>query len=324
MICPKCGRNNMKGVAFCPYCGISLKADNNENVSENQLQNKDAYQLSVDMPPAESENANGTVQQSVCDPSNQKMGIRKEHFTAGIILLLMSIVLVVIFVNFVQKMKQNTIADNGSAYAENDISEFKHEDVSEKTFSESYAENSLYGEMQGVQAQNQLEQAIPKQEQAEQAIPEQNQPEQGVQMQNQSEQDVTELNQPETGGKEVIEIYGGIEAPTEDFIFPYSSQTILTDEDLLTLESDDLEMMHDKSQLAINEMFARYGYTFGLTTKTSSAAKERFEVLDWYKQVQAKCPSNSWWTLQTEYFNDIEVQNFQLLNEWQKQHGVYY
>lgn len=284
MICPKCGRDNMNGIILCPYCGASLKAEDNDNKLKDQRNNADVFHRQDAMISTECENRNVPDQFLFGHSQNKKAGIQKELFIVGAIVILMAVFFGADILGFDGRTNQNIAAEFDKADEKKDIIENIHESISESVSSEKYAVDSSYGE----------------------------------------KQNLTEENLSETGGKEVIEVYGGIKAPAEDFVFPYSSQKILTDEELLTLESDDPQTMHDKSQQAINEVFARYGYTFGSTTKTSRAAKERFEALDWYTQVQKKCPSNSWWTLQTEYFNENEVQNIQILNEWQKQHGVSY
>ena len=63
-------------------------------------------------------------------------------------------------------------------------------------------------------------------------------------------------------GQETVTVIGGISAPASDFIFPFSSQRLITDSDLTVLQADTVEERHYKSQLAINEILARYGYVF--------------------------------------------------------------
>lgn len=226
----------------------------------------------------------GPDENNTADLQNQKPGIRKGISAIGAASLMMAFFLGAIFLLLVSFLKHNTVAETDIANAHSETVESTIEDASERTPADSLAGGLLNGDAK---------------------IP-------------------SEPVQPKADEKETIEIYGGVKAPAEDFIFPYSSKAILTDEDLAALESEDAQTMHDRSQLAINEIFARYGYTFGYTTETSGVAKERFEALDWYAQVQKKCPSDSWWTLQTKYMNEYEVRNIEKLNEWQKEHGVYY
>ncbi len=304
MICPKCSQYNMDGIIVCPYCGASLKAEDSYSEPKTQGTDADNHFRSDAMPLAEREDANSFSQYLSEESTNKKSGINKWFFAVGVIVLLMAVFFGIVIIGFVGRANQNIDAKYGAVNEKKDSIESKHEDILKRVSSESYVEDSTDREMKNLSEQNLQEESLLGQ--------------------NISEQELVEQNPPETVGTEVIKVYGGIKAPAGDFIFPYSSQRFLTDQELSTLKLDDAQAMHDKSQMAINEIFARYGYTFGTTTKTSSAAKERFEVLDWYIRVQKKCPSDSWWTLQSEYFNEYEVQNVQTLNEWQKQHGVYY
>ena len=122
----------------------------------------------------------------------------------------------------------------------------------------------------------------------------------------------------------IITVIGGIQAPASDFMFPYSSEQVLTQEQLNTMISSDREEMHSASQLAINEMFARYGYTFGTSTETAREAKAYFESLDWYIIAQNYCSATEWETVRTEYMNSVERENINRINSWQQEHGVYY
>ena len=88
--------------------------------------------------------------------------------------------------------------------------------------------------------------------------------------------------------------------------------------------SSDREEMHSASQMAINEMFARYGYTFSTKTQTAREAKSYFENLDWYRSAQSYCTATEWETVRSSYMNDIERENINRINAWQQDHGVYY
>ena len=284
MICPKCGKNNLDGVELCPYCGTSLKTDDFDSGSDISGSHENNISIIEAMPPADSEYVNIFDQQSSVDLQNKKPGRSKGMSAIGVASIIIAIALGVIFLLLVSFLKHITVSDNDIANVNSETVESTIEDASERTPADSLAGGLLNGD-----------------------APIQSEP-----------------IQPKADEKETIEIYGGLKAPAEDFIFPYSSKTMLTDEELVTLESDDSKMMHDRSQMAINEIFARYGYTFGYTTETSSAAILRFEALDWYAQAQKNCPSDSWWTLRTKFMNEYEVQNIEKLNEWQKEHGVYY
>ena len=122
----------------------------------------------------------------------------------------------------------------------------------------------------------------------------------------------------------IVTVIGGIQAPATDFMFPYSSEQVLTQEQLDSMISSDREEMHSASQMAINEMFARYGYTFGTSTETAREAKAYFESLDWYINAQPYCSATEWETVRTEYMNSVERENINRINSWQQEHGVYY
>ena len=126
---------------------------------------------------------------------------------------------------------------------------------------------------------------------------------------------------------EVLTIYGGIQAPASDFLFPESSSSYLSyDRMNQVLESGSSETMHTLSQLAINELLARYGYPFTSSSSTAQDARNKFGGTGWYQSVQSICPvgAGEWDVLRDNYFNSYERANFKALNEWQKDHGVYY
>lgn len=135
-----------------------------------------------------------------------------------------------------------------------------------------------------------------------------------------------EESAPETGSTgEMITVINGIQAPASDFIFPHSSEVLLTDSDLLALNADTVEERHYRSQLAINEILARYGYTF--SAEQGGAAKEaydQFEGKEWYEQAKPYCPSSSANDMLYVYLSDTELQNVDIICEWQKQNGCYY
>lgn len=125
----------------------------------------------------------------------------------------------------------------------------------------------------------------------------------------------------------------GIEAPASDFIFPYSSEQYLTEEDLRVLEADEadawhtdiVDQEHSNSQMAINEILARYGYPFksNASKKTGQEAYEKFSSLSWYQEAKSYCQYSSGDEVVSN-MNSIEKANVDLINEWQKEHGCYY
>ena len=122
-----------------------------------------------------------------------------------------------------------------------------------------------------------------------------------------------------------ITVAGGIAAPESDFIFPFSSERLLTDADLTKLEGADVEEEHYRSQLAINEILARYGYVFHPENGgASKEAYDQFNGKDWYEQAKAYCPSDSANEMLYTYITATELDNINIICEWQKVHNCYY
>lgn len=137
-----------------------------------------------------------------------------------------------------------------------------------------------------------------------------------------------------TSSQEMISLaYSGMEAPASDFVFPYSRERLLTEEDLRILEAtqpDDnhdsiTDQEHSNSQMAINEILARYGYPFrsNASKKTGQEAYNKFSSLSWYQKIKPLCSYSSANEL-IEDLTSIERQNISIIDEWQKQHGCYY
>ncbi len=124
---------------------------------------------------------------------------------------------------------------------------------------------------------------------------------------------------------EMITVVNGIQAPASDFIFPYSSTQTLTDADLTKLEGASVEEEHYRSQLAINEILARYGYVFH--PENGGAAKEAYDQFngkEWYEQAKPYCPSDSANEMLYTYITSTELNNIDIICEWQKLHDCYY
>ena len=125
--------------------------------------------------------------------------------------------------------------------------------------------------------------------------------------------------------KDTITCIGDVQAPAEDFVFPESSTEYLTEERIDNiLVSSDREYMHTISQQAINEIYARYGYVFGVHSAGSIATTQYFREKEWYNECVDLCPSNDSLVLYEQYFNDYERANVMLINKWQMNHAVYY
>lgn len=122
-----------------------------------------------------------------------------------------------------------------------------------------------------------------------------------------------------------ITVINGIRADADDFILPYSSVTYLTSEDLEILEGNTVEEEHYKSQLAINEILARYGYAFH--PENGGSAKEAYDQFEgkvWYEQAKPYCPTTSASEMIDTYLSWTERSNIDLICEWQKEHDCYY
>ena len=123
-----------------------------------------------------------------------------------------------------------------------------------------------------------------------------------------------------------VTIYGGYQAPASDFIFPESSDEYLSYARMNEmLEAPDKETMNRRSQLAINELLARYGFPFtNKERQTAQDARDQFNNKGWYQQVRSICPSTNYQVIVDNYMNTYERTNFEALNNWQKDHGVWY
>ena len=131
--------------------------------------------------------------------------------------------------------------------------------------------------------------------------------------------------QPPADSGETITVIAGIQADAADFIFPYSSERALTDADLVNLEGSSVEEEHYRSQLAINEILARYGYVFHPEYGGSSEeAYDQFNGKAWYEAAKPYCPSTSANDMLYTYITDLELSNINVICEWQKAHNCYY
>lgn len=126
--------------------------------------------------------------------------------------------------------------------------------------------------------------------------------------------------------EEMIVLDIGIQAPASDFIFPESSSEILTTKKMdQVLYSGDTKTRVMRSQLAINEILARYGYSFVKTNSlTANEARKKFGGKSWYLEAQAHCPVQDASELEENYFNVYEKANYQALLEWQRVNDAFY
>ncbi len=129
----------------------------------------------------------------------------------------------------------------------------------------------------------------------------------------------------DNGQGETITVIAGIQANASDFILPYSSERALTDTDLMQLEGASVDEEHYRSQLAINEILARYGYVFHPENGgASKEAYDQFEGKAWYEAAKAYCPSTSANEMLYTYITELELSNINVICEWQKAHNCYY
>lgn len=127
-----------------------------------------------------------------------------------------------------------------------------------------------------------------------------------------------------TDTEATIRLPDGDTAPRSEFIFPDSSDSYLTSSDLERMNSGDLSQMHFQSQMAINEIYVRYGYVFTGTSDSAAAARDKYSAETWYTRAQHYCPSNDSSELLHNYMNIFEKENIKAINDWQKSYGIYY
>lgn len=124
--------------------------------------------------------------------------------------------------------------------------------------------------------------------------------------------------QPET--EPTIALPLGGTAPAGDFLFPYSGTQSITVEELDALFGGlEADAAYQASQLAINEIYARYGYNFHPEKSDSAtAAYEYFHSLDWYNEI---CPQSKAASLDQVPVNATEQQNIDTIAAWQAARG---
>ena len=122
---------------------------------------------------------------------------------------------------------------------------------------------------------------------------------------------------PSSGGSSgsMISLPGGGQAPASDFIFPNSSTELLSSGDL----NSHLSSAYD-AQMAINEIYARYGYTFVTNSETANASRSKFGSKDWYIQAQSTCPTANRDNFAESYMNSVERANIETLLAWKDSH----
>ncbi|MGN0686277.1 MAG: hypothetical protein ACI4KC_09310 [Gemmiger sp.] len=124
--------------------------------------------------------------------------------------------------------------------------------------------------------------------------------------------------QPET--EPTIALPLGGTAPAGDFLFPYSGTQSITVEELDAMFGGlEADAAYQAGQLAINEIYARYGYNFHPEKSDSAtAAYEYFHSLDWYNEI---CPQSTAASLDQVPVNATEQQNIDTIAAWQAARG---
>ena len=119
--------------------------------------------------------------------------------------------------------------------------------------------------------------------------------------------------------EEYITIYCGIEVPASEFVFPMSSSRTYSKSEFDDMFAGNARQRYFKSQVFINEIFARYGYNFSeIRRAPGKAVYNRYIGTYWYQEAMDSCPSQSMETLMYDCMSYTEVFNIELVNEWQK------
>ena len=131
---------------------------------------------------------------------------------------------------------------------------------------------------------------------------------------------------------QTITIVGGIQAPIEDFVFYFSSQRKITEDELNSMTPsgradtnidemsfDDKQIRLNISQIAIDEIYARHGWTVADHDDPSIAdlyAREYLFSLEWYRQANNLYLSGGV-SEHDAQLTDIEKENIEALYWWQ-------
>lgn len=120
-----------------------------------------------------------------------------------------------------------------------------------------------------------------------------------------------------------ITVINGIKANASDFTFPESSSRNLTYEELTKKfgKLDD-ESKHIECQVAINEIYCRYGYSFKANTVTAEETRNRFDGKAWYEEAKQYYPGDGT-DLYSSYMNEYERANINLLLKWKTENDFY-
>lgn len=302
MVCKKCNTPLAEGATFCSNCGTPTAP----------LSNFEEYT----QPPEIYQNSSTIIQPKKNNPLL--------FLLLGMVAVLFLMYIVICFF-LIDNVGKSKTSDSTT--------------ISDTKMVEQEQSNSKNMEQAQVTPQDEQQpQATPQNSQQEYSNSENSQSaqsnEQDIEQTNPMFQSAEETADTITSTEEMISLaYSDMEAPASDFVFPYSRERLLTEEDLRILEATQPDANHDSvtdqehsnSQMAINEILARYGYPFksNASKKTGQEAYNKFSSLSWYQQIKPLCSYSSANDL-IEDLTSIERQNIAIIDEWQKQHGCYY
>ncbi len=126
---------------------------------------------------------------------------------------------------------------------------------------------------------------------------------------------------PAAGGREeTIKIPCGVNVPVSEFEYPDNSTRRYTKSEYAVLFAGNPRERYYKSQIFIDEIFARYGYDFTEATKApAKAILAKYGDSDWYRTAVSYCPTQNMSSLMFSFMNPTEIYNINLVNEWQQE-----
>lgn len=126
---------------------------------------------------------------------------------------------------------------------------------------------------------------------------------------------------PAPADGDLVTLPDGGHAPAADFVFPASGSEALSYDELdAAFGGLDSAAQLTRSQLAINEIYARYGYRFHPEkSDTARYAYDYFNNLEWYTRIGS---GRTWSNTGEVPVNGTEAANIELLVRWQKDHGL--
>lgn len=345
MFCENCGTKIPDDSVFCPNCGTPVREDEPPAKDAQQIGGS-SYQTSKASRASKASKASGSSAGSGGYQSKHELPPNptgEPHRTSGgssrkPIIIACSIVGVLILIAVgvcvalgVSKHNQEKEAELASAQAQLEQlqQEAKEKEEAEaKAAEEAAAKEAEEKAAKEAEAKAAEEAAAKAKEEAAAAAEQARiEAEEAAQQAKQAAEEAAanaRASQTPSTAAATITIPCGAAAPTSDFLFPYSSSSVLSNSDLQMLETGEVTSEHANSQMAINEMVARYGYSFDPDkSDTSADAYYKFSGKDWYLTAQQHCGYSNVNDLIAN-MNSVERQNVKIINEWQKEHGCYY